>query len=279
MSEIYQGASPNARFLAGTVADDETSWKSYAQRATGSVLAHILALLIVVYIATRTTTLAPIAQIFEPPKDITWVAIPGPGGGGGGGGNRTPDPPRKAEIVPPKARVVEPPRIQPPKPEPQPQMNIPAVTSVVELPGAVAALPEPTPAQGMGTGGGGGTGTGSGVGPGMGAGYGPGSGGGTGGGVYREGNGVSSPRPIKEVKPTYTGDAMRARIQGMVTMEAVVMPDGSVGDVHIIRSLDSKFGLDQEAIKTLKQWRFAPGMRLGQPVPVLIQVEMSFTIR
>jgi TonB family protein len=279
MSEVYQGASPNARFLAGTVVDDETSWKSYAQRATTSVLFHVLAVLIVVYIATRTTALAPITQIFEPPKDITWIALPGPGGGGGGGGNKTPDPPRKAEIVPPKAKAVEPPKIEPPKPKPEPQMSIPAVTSVVELPGAVSALPDPTPAQGTGTGGGGGTGTGSGVGPGMGAGYGPGTGGGTGGGVYREGNGVSSPVPIKEVKPTYTGDAMRARIQGMVTMEAVVMPDGSVGDVHIVRSLDSKFGLDQEAIKTLKQWRFRPGLRLGQPVPVLIVVEMSFTIR
>lgn len=278
MSEVYQGASPNARFLAGTVVGDETSWKSYAQRATGSVLFHGAAVLLVVFIATRTATLAPITQIFEPPRDVTWIALPGPGGGGGGGGNRTPDPPRKAEIVPPKARAIQPPKVEPP-PKPEPQMNIPAVTSVVELPGAVAALPDPTPAQGMGTGGGGGTGTGSGVGPGMGSGYGPGTGGGTGGGVYREGNGVTSPRPIKEVKPTYTGDAMRARIQGLVTMEAVVMPDGSVGDIHIVRSLDPRFGLDQEAIKTLKQWRFAPGMRLGQPVPVLIVVEMSFTIR
>jgi TonB family protein len=279
MSQVYQGASPNARFLAGTVGGEETSWKSYVQRGTSSVLFHIAAVLIVVFIATRTTTLAPVTEMFQPPKDITWVALPGPGGGGGGGGNRTPEPPRKAEIVPPKPRAIEPPKVEPPKPRPEPQMNIPAVTSVVELPGAVAALPDLTPAQGAGTGGGGGTGTGSGVGPGMGPGYGPGTGGGTGGGVYREGNGVSSPIPIKEVKPTYTGDAMRARIQGLVTMEAVVMPDGSVGDVHIIRSLDSKFGLDQEAIKTLRQWRFRPGLRLGQPVPVLIIVEMSFTIR
>ena len=35
----------------------------------------------------------------------------------------------------------------------------------------------------------------------------------------------------------------------------------------------------KEAIKTLRQWRFKPGMRLGQPVPVLILVEISFTLR
>jgi protein TonB len=113
----------------------------------------------------------------------------------------------------------------------------------------------------------------------VGSGYGPGTGGGFGGGAYREGNGVTSPRVIKEVKPSYTGEAMRARIQGLVTMEAVVMPDGSVGNVQITKSLDSTFGLDKEAIKTVKQWRFEPGRRLGQPVPVLIVIEMTFTLR
>jgi TonB family protein len=143
----------------------------------------------------------------------------------------------------------------------------------------MSQLPDATIAQGPSTGGGGGTGTGSGVGPGTGSGFGPGTGGGFGGGVYREGNGVTSPRVIREVKPSYTGEAMRARIQGLVTMEAVVMPDGSVGNVEITKSLDSNFGLDKEAIKTVKQWRFEPGRRLGQPVPVLIVIEMTFTLR
>jgi protein TonB len=72
---------------------------------------------------------------------------------------------------------------------------------------------------------------------------------------------------------------MRAKIQGEVTLEAVVMPDGSVGQVHITRSLDSVFGLDQEAIRTVKQWRFAPGTRQGVPVPVLVEIAMTFTLR
>jgi protein TonB len=276
MSETYQGASPNARLLAGSVAANETPWTSYVQRATGSVLTHLAVLGLVVYAMTRPTVMAPITKMFDPPN-VTWIAKPGPGGGGGGGGNKMPDPPKKAEIVAPKPRTFEPPKVEVPKPEPQ--MNIPAVTAVVELPGAVTAAPQPTIAQGPGPGGGGGTGVGSGVGPGTGPGYGPGTGGGTGGGYYREGNGVSSPVVIREVKPNYTGEAMRARIQGLVTMEAIVMPDGSVGNVQIIKSLDTIFGLDQEAVKTVKQWRFRPGMRLGQPVPVLIVIEMSFTLR
>jgi TonB family protein len=72
---------------------------------------------------------------------------------------------------------------------------------------------------------------------------------------------------------------MRAKIQGVVTLEAVVQPDGSVGYVRVTRSLDQTFGLDQEAIKTVKKWRFAPGTKLGQPVPVLVEIEMTFTLR
>ena len=81
------------------------------------------------------------------------------------------------------------------------------------------------------------------------------------------------------MKPQYTSDAMRAKIQGSVLLECVVRPDGSVGDIQIVRSLDPTFGLDQEAVKAARQWRFRPGMRLGEPVPVLVTIELTFTLR
>ena len=54
---------------------------------------------------------------------------------------------------------------------------------------------------------------------------------------------------------------------------------GTIGDVKIIQSLDKVYGLDEEAIKTAKQWRFQPGRRPSQPVPVFVQIELSFTLR
>jgi protein TonB len=84
---------------------------------------------------------------------------------------------------------------------------------------------------------------------------------------------------LREVRPNYTSDAMRAKVQGVVVLECVVQPDGTVGDVHVTRSLDQTFGLDQEAIKAAKQWRFAPGSRMGEPVPVQISIELTFTLR
>ena len=91
--------------------------------------------------------------------------------------------------------------------------------------------------------------------------------------------GVTAPRVIKEVKPNYTAEAMRARIQGVAVLECVVETDGRVGPVRIVRSLDAVHGLDEEAIRTLRQWRFVPAMKDGAPVRVVVKVEISFTIR
>ena len=93
------------------------------------------------------------------------------------------------------------------------------------------------------------------------------------------GSGITLPVVLAEKKPAYTADAMRAKVQGSVWLECIVMPDGTVGDVKVTRSLDPIFGLDQEAIKAAKQWRFRPGMRQGSPVPVIITIELTFTLR
>ena len=238
---------------------------------------------------THSTTAAALLPD-QPNANIIWLSQPGPGGGGGGGGNRMKEPPRQAEM-PGKDKITVP-VSKPPKmemqeakkePDPVAQLNIPARSLAAaqdSLPGAIDAPPgPPTLSQGSGSGGGAGTGTGTGVGPGNGSGLGPGSGGGTGGGVYRPGNGVTLPRVLREVKPQYTSDAMRAKVQGTVLLECIVQKDGSVGDVQVIRSLDSTFGLDQQAVIAAKAWRFAPGTRLGEPVPVQITIELTFTLR
>lgn len=263
----------------------------YSVGASVLLDALVLTLLIV---ASRLAPATPdtLAQLIPPSDQIIWIAEPGPGGGGGGGGNKMPDPPRKAELpgkdkitVPvEKPPVVEPPKEEP-KEEPKPveELVIPAVTTAAAtevLTGTIETAPTlPSLSQGSGTGGGAGTGTGSGVGPGTGSGLGPGSGGGTGGGSYRPGNGVTTPVPINEVKPQYTSEAMRARIQGQVWVECVVQPSGACTDVQVVRSLDPTFGLDREAVKAAEKWRFHPGMRFGQPVPVLVTIELSFALR
>jgi protein TonB len=276
------------------------SFEKQSERLVPSIGAAFLVEIGIVVFFVLLSRLAPPIKVTagvlpdEIPNQMVWLSQPGPGGGGGGGGNQMKEPAKKAEL-PGKDKIsvpVEKPKpIQPPpqvaKVEPPPvpiePLNIPAKTLAAgadSLPGVIDSPPgPPTPSLGSGTGSGAGTGTGSGIGSGTGSGLGAGSGGGTGGGVFQPGNGVTTPRLLREVKPAYTSDAMRAKVQGTVLLQCVVRPDGSITDVQILRSLDSVFGLDQEAIKAARQWRFAPGTRMGQAVPVQIVIELTFTLR
>ncbi len=91
--------------------------------------------------------------------------------------------------------------------------------------------------------------------------------------------GVAQPELVKEAKPNYTTEAMQARIEGIVRLEAIVEVDGSVGPIRVRHSLDPAKGLDDEAIKCLRRWRFKPGRKEGVPVRTRIAVELSFTLR
>ena len=89
---------------------------------------------------------------------------------------------------------------------------------------------------------------------------------------------IQRSRLVKEVKPSYTKEARDAKIQGAVLLSAVVREDGTVGDVKVSRSLDAKYGLDNEAVKAAKQWTFTPGMKDGKPVAVEVYIELAFNL-
>jgi TonB family protein len=242
-----------------------------------SVVLHGLAVGIILFVmAVRPQ---PQEEQTPPEKyDLVFVQTTGPGGGGGGGGNQMKTPPAKLEM---KAVVPKPPKIEPPKvdvPPPPPALAAPVqMTAVVPMPGTMSGLAA-APSLGTGTGGGGGTGVGTGTGPGRGSGIGEGTGGGFGGGAMRPGNGVTNPTILRQVDPKYTPDAMRAKVQGVVELEAVVGTNGVITEIRISKSLDRAFGLDEEAIKTAKQWLFRPGKFQGQNVPVVVLIQMEFRL-
>ena len=80
-------------------------------------------------------------------------------------------------------------------------------------------------------------------------------------------------------KPQYTSEALNEEITGSVYLELVVLPDGTVGDVRITRSLDPVFGLDEEAVKPVRQWLFKPGARFGEPVEILVNLAIDINLR
>jgi TonB family protein len=219
------------------------------------------------------------------PSELLFVQDNARGGGGGGGGNRQAGPIRRAEGVghnpatmrtrgkpPAAAQGLEEPAIVPFVLDARPLTS--GTTDQLGLPvGGIAS----GISTGPGSGGGVGTGTGTGLGSGRGPGVGPGSGGGFGGGAYRPGGAVSPPRVIAQVQPRYSSDALEQKIQGSVWLEVVVTCEGRAGQVRVMRSLDPR-GLDEEAIKAVRQWRFDPGRLSGQPVDVVVTVVMDFSI-
>ncbi|MGH9411071.1 MAG: M56 family metallopeptidase [Vicinamibacterales bacterium] len=90
--------------------------------------------------------------------------------------------------------------------------------------------------------------------------------------------GVTEPSLIRDVKPKYTDDAKKRKVHGIVDMQAVITSSGAVrGDIRVTKSLDP--GLDAEAIKAVRLWRFRPATKDGKPVNVMVEVEMTFTLK
>jgi protein TonB len=274
------GASPNAHLLIGEMPAPRLFERRWWEGTSLSLAAHAILFGILLYAATHVRQVVQTADTASERFKIVFLNRPGPDGGGGGGGTTTPDPPRPAEITPTRPIDMTP-VPNPADTPPVPDLNIPVVTvqAVQMLPGAATQIDTTSPGPGAGPGGGGGRGPGSGSGDD--AGLGPGRLGGFGGDVPFGGNGVTPPVLIREIKPNYTAQAMQARLQGLVEMDAVVRADGSVDpdSIRVTRSLDSTFGLDQQAIIAVKQWRFRPGTFKGQPIPVRVLVELTFTLR
>jgi len=276
--------------------------------------AHVMAAILIFFPAVLglQSQRDDVVKVPEPEVKLVYLMQPGKGGGGGGGGlrQRTPPPPAKrqaaapllkrpASPVPPaRAKATPPaPKPEPPKPParevrveptkvdtPPPPPPAPAVQAPVKSipadPVESAGLPEAPPrepSRGTGDRGGVGSGSGQGVGAGTGGGLGAGTGGGTGGGVYQPGAGIDPPTLVREVRPIYTDEARRQRIEGDVILDIVVRSDGSVGSIRVKRSLGG--GLDQRAIDAVRQWRFNPAKRHGAPVDVAVEVAVEFKLR
>jgi len=92
--------------------------------------------------------------------------------------------------------------------------------------------------------------------------------------VYRLGAGITSPKPTKRVDPEFSEEARRDKVQGTVVLSFVVGVDGIPRDITVKRSFGH--GLDEKAIEALRQWRFEPGRKDGQPVPTTVTIEVNF---
>jgi TonB family protein len=85
-----------------------------------------------------------------------------------------------------------------------------------------------------------------------------------------------TPEAIRKVDPMYEASAAREKVQGSVTLAAVVMKDGTVSNVRVVRSLDPR--LDSSAVAALTQWLFQPARKNGSPVDLEVLVQIPFAL-
>ena len=89
--------------------------------------------------------------------------------------------------------------------------------------------------------------------------------------------GNAIPTPTHRVSPKYPTSALRLGLNGYVDVQFVIATDGSVTDVTIADSSSSRF--HSATLTAIKQWRFEPVVRQGNPVTAHCVKRFSFQQR
>jgi periplasmic protein TonB len=253
-------------------------------RAQGaSLLTHIAVFAAIVFLLTRVTAPPP-PPLVGPTNSIPitynfpiihTIAGPHPSNGSSNGGDHNPLPPA-AGAPPPRSpiqlvRPTLPPSQNPTLPEP-PTILDPTAAPVLNT-AKIGLQWMPTDNNSAGPGANHGIGTG------------PDGGAGTGGlGQYGSGgdNSLYGPGFVPPTcaycpYPTYTDDARHAKVQGTVTVQVLVGPDGRARDFRILKGIG--FGLDERTIDSIRGWKFTPARDTAKrPIPSWVTIEAVFRL-
>jgi len=90
------------------------------------------------------------------------------------------------------------------------------------------------------------------------------------------GGDVTPPIVLKSVDPQYSDAAKYLKYSGAVLMELDIEKDGTPSHVSILQALGA--GLDEQAVTAIRQYRFTPATRAGEPVVVYLSLGVNFQI-
>ncbi|HEV2494709.1 MAG TPA: energy transducer TonB [Terriglobia bacterium] len=91
----------------------------------------------------------------------------------------------------------------------------------------------------------------------------------------RVGGQVESAKLIFQPKPEYPPLAKMARIQGTVRLEAVISKDGTIQDLKVVSGHPL---LVKAALEAVQRWRYQPTLLNGEPVEVVTEIDVNFTL-
>lgn len=87
--------------------------------------------------------------------------------------------------------------------------------------------------------------------------------------------GVQSARLLRQVTPVYPRPARDARISGTVRLVAIIGRDGAIQNLQV---LSGHPFLTSAAVEAVKQWLYRPTLLNGEPVEVITQIDVNFTL-
>jgi protein TonB len=200
-----------------------------------------------------------VEDVPEPPIPVTFYAA-------------APPPPPPPPAAAPKPAAVKPQTVKPMPVRPS-EMTAPTVIPE-KIPEPLAAPEVEAPDEGVEGGVEGGVpgGVPGGVLGGVVGGTGPG----TGDEPLRVGGDVKAPQLINRVEPSYPEAARKARMEGVVILEAIITANGNVEEVKVLKSMNPL--LDAAATRAVQQWKYRPATLNGRAVRVYLTVTVTFNL-
>ncbi len=92
----------------------------------------------------------------------------------------------------------------------------------------------------------------------------------------RIGGDVRPPRLVREVQPVYPPLARSARVSGVVRLDSIIGRDGEIRSLRVVSGHPL---LSSAAVDAVRQWRYSPTLLNGEPVEVILQIEVNFLLR
>jgi len=93
--------------------------------------------------------------------------------------------------------------------------------------------------------------------------------------LVRVGGKVQPPAPLSTPPPDYPALARQTRVSGVVRLEAIIAADGTIRSVKLIQGPAL---LVQAAITAVRNWRYTPSRLNGEPVEILMYVDVNFRL-
>lgn len=96
-------------------------------------------------------------------------------------------------------------------------------------------------------------------------------------GPIQVGGDVKAPEKVFAPQPTYTEIARKARVQGVVIVQAIIDKAGNVTNIKVLKGLP--MGLEEAAVEAMKQWKFKPATLNGKAVTVYYNLTVNFKLQ